>query len=124
MKKKINPKPNENATPSVREPQASFVVQPVGSKEKEARIEIRVDRSSKELIEKAAALLGQTLSSFVVSRMVRDAREIIDAHHRTEVSLADWERFHDILSNPKPPNAALKRAARRYAKRVTESEGL
>jgi uncharacterized protein (DUF1778 family) len=124
MKKKTNPLPNEKNSTSVREPQAAFAVQPVGGKEKEARIEIRVDRSSKELIEKAAALLGQTLSSFVVSRMVRDAREIIDAHHRTEVSLADWERFHEILAKPKPPNAALKRAAQRYAKKVTQSEGL
>jgi uncharacterized protein (DUF1778 family) len=124
MKKKIDPIPTRKKSTTVREAQAAFAVQPVGGKEKEARIEIRVDRSSKELIEKAAALLGQTLSSFVVSRMVRDAREIIDAHHRTEVSLADWERFYDILSNPKPPNAALKRAAKRYGKIVTQSEGL
>ena len=40
------------------------------------------------------------------------------------LSLADWERFHDLLANPKPPNAALKRAARRYGKLVTRSEGL
>ncbi len=124
MKKKTNTLPKRKETTSVREPQSVLAVQPVGGKEKEARIEIRVDRSSKELIEKAAALLGQTLSSFVVSRMVRDAREIIDAHHRTEVSLADWERFHELLANPKPPSAALKRAARRYAKVVTQSEGL
>ena len=123
MDKKNIPSP-KNRQKRVREPQAAFAVQSAVGKEKEARIEIRVDRTSKELMEKAAALLGQTLSSFVVSRMVSDAREIIDAHHRTEVSLADWERFHDILANPKSPNAALKRAARRYGKLVTRSEGL
>ena len=82
--------------------------------EKQSRIEIRVDRTSKELAEKAAALLGQSLSSFIVSRMVTDAQQVIDAHMRTLLSLEDWERFHAALRKPPKPNAALKKAARRY----------
>ena len=96
----------------------------VNTSEKEARIVIRVDGSSKELIEKAAALSGQSLSSFIISRMLTDAQHVIDTHNRTVVSLADWERFQEILANPRPPNAALKRAARRYKDAVTQSDGL
>lgn len=94
------------------------------AEQKTSRIEIRVDRKAKELAEKAAALLGQSLSSFIVSRMVADAQQVIDAHQRTLLSLADWERFHKILRNPPAPNAALRKAARRYKETVTHSDGL
>ena len=94
------------------------------AEQKTSRIEIRVDRKAKKLAEKAAALLGQSLSSFIVSRMVADAQQVIDAHQRTLLSLADWERFQKILRNPPAPNAALRKAARRYKETVTHSDGL
>ena len=93
------------------------------SEEKEARIEIRVEKSIKELIEKAAALLGQSISAFVVSKSVSDAQQVINDHSRTQVSLADWKRFQEILSNPPPPNEALKKAAKHYKEIVAHSDG-
>jgi uncharacterized protein (DUF1778 family) len=92
--------------------------------QRQARIEIRIDPSSKELVEKAASILGQSLSSFIVSRMVADAQQVIDANARTMLSLQDWERFHAVLSNPPAPNNALKKAARRYKDSITQSDGL
>lgn len=90
----------------------------------DARIEIRVDRSLKRLIETAAALRGQSLSAFMVAKSVADAQHVIDEYARTRVSLADWERFQQILADPRAPNAALKKAARCYTESVAHSDGL
>ena len=92
--------------------------------QRQARIEIRIDPSSKELVEKAASILGQSLSSFIVSRMVADAQQVIDAHSRTMLSLQDWQRFHAVLNNPPTPNTTLKKVARRYKDSITHSDGL
>jgi uncharacterized protein (DUF1778 family) len=91
--------------------------------EKEARIELRVEDSLKRLIERAAAMLGMSVSAYIVSTSVSDARRVINEESRTQLSLADWERFQNILSAPPPPTAALKKAAGRYRKTVTHSDG-
>lgn len=92
--------------------------------EKEARIEIRLKPSLKQLIEVAAAAQGQTLSAFIISHAVSEARTVVDTSTRTELSMADWERFQRALANPKPPNSALRAAAKRYKATISHSDGL
>ncbi len=91
---------------------------------KEERIEIRVEPSIKREIERAAAILGQTVSAFIVSTSVSDARAVIAEHVRTELSLADWKRFQALLEKPARPTAALKKAVRRYKTSAIRSHGL
>jgi uncharacterized protein (DUF1778 family) len=92
--------------------------------EKEARIEIRLKRSLKQLIEVAAAAQGQTLSAFIISHAVSEARTVVDTSTRMELSMADWERFQRALANPKPPNTALRAAAKHYKASIMHSDGL
>ena len=107
------------------EPSTGILALPVPGTvvEKEARIELRVEESLKRLIERAAAMLGMSVSAYIVSTSVSDARRVIDEEARTRLSLADWDRFQSILASPLPPNAALKNAAVRYRKTVTHSDG-
>ena len=46
-------------------------------------------------------------------------RRIIEARERFVLPATDWDAFHEALLNPPAPNAALRRAARRYRERIS-----
>jgi uncharacterized protein (DUF1778 family) len=81
------------------------------------RLNFRLQRDQKSLIEKAAAVSGQSVSDFAVSSMLRAAQETIQSAATTRLSLRDGEVFLRMLESDAEPNAALKRAAGRYRKR-------
>lgn len=84
----------------------------------DARINVRLTSELKETIEQAAAALGQTVSEFTVSTVVQEARQVLEAAQITKLSQRDRDRFLAALDDAEAlPNAALKAAARRYAKR-------
>ena len=73
----------------------------------------------KATIEKAAARLGQSVSDFAVSTLVREAREVNREHDVTELSDRDRDIFVSILDDPDArPNEALAAAAERYKKEM------
>ncbi len=83
----------------------------------DARINVRLSSELKQTIEDAAAALGQTVSEFAVSTVVREARQVLQAAQTTKLSNRDRDRFLKALdSADSRPNAALKAAARRYGK--------
>ncbi|HSG69208.1 MAG TPA: DUF1778 domain-containing protein [Planctomycetaceae bacterium] len=85
----------------------------------ESRINVRLDSELKQLIEEAAAALGQTVTEFTVSTVVREARQVIHDAHVTELSNRDRDRFLSALNAAdSKPNPALKTAARRYKQRM------
>jgi len=86
--------------------------------DKVSRLNVRLDDSIKGLIEQAAALLGQSVSSFAVSTLAERARTIVDEH--TTIRLTDRERdkFLTMLEQDTKPNARLKAAAKAYRRRV------
>ena len=81
------------------------------------RLNFRLGRDQKSLIEKAAAMSGQTVSDFALSSMLRAAQETIQTATTTRVTLRDRALFLRMLDSDTAPNAALKRAAVRYRKR-------
>lgn len=85
----------------------------------ESRINVRLDSELKDIIEEAAAALGQTVSEFTVSTVVREARQVLQDAQSTRLSNRDRDRFLAALETAdSKPNAALKAAARRYKKRM------
>lgn len=79
------------------------------------RIEIRIDTATKELLERAAALLGfHTLSAYMRHLAIQDAKKEILSHTSIELSQKDWKLFCDILKNPPVPNEALRKAAEKF----------
>ena len=81
----------------------------------DARINVRLSSDLKQTIEEAAAALGQTVSEFTISTVVREARQVIQDARITQLSNRDRDVFLALLSETNPqPNDALKAAARRY----------
>lgn len=85
----------------------------------DARINFRLSAELKETIEEAAAHLGQSVTDFAVSTLVRNAREVIEQQRTTYLSRRDWEIFVKMLEDADAkPNVALASAARRYKRGV------
>lgn len=90
---------------------------PTGSSD--ARINVRLSSDLKQLVEEAAVTLGQTVSDFTISTLVREARQVIYDAQVTRLSNRDRDVFLAALdSTNAKPNDALKAAARRFKKRM------
>ena len=82
----------------------------------DARLDFRLNGQAKELIERAAALNGQTVSDFAASTLLEKARQVLQAETTRNLSEKDARLFLAMLDEVRP-NAALKRAAKRYKAR-------
>ncbi|HMK88005.1 MAG TPA: DUF1778 domain-containing protein [Methylocystis sp.] len=78
------------------------------------RLETRVTADQKNLIERAAALQGRSVTDFVLSSVQDAARRAIEEHQRLELSLRDSEAFVSALLDPQPVNERLRETVRRY----------
>jgi len=87
----------------------------------DARINVRLSSDLKQTIERAAAVLGQTVSDFTISTVVREARHVIQETQLTRLSDRDRDTFLAALDDADgKPNAALRAAARRYKKQAAK----
>lgn len=77
------------------------------------RLDMRLTSEQKELLERAAAISGQPMTSFALSHLLDTARELIESHQRTVHSLRDGRRFLEILEADTKPAPALMAARRR-----------
>lgn len=78
-----------------------------------ARIDVRLYEEQKHEIEEAAAQLGQSLSEFAVSVLLERSRTVMEQHQRTRLTTRDRDLFLKALDHDKP-NKALRKAARIY----------
>ena len=74
---------------------------------KQNRIEIRVDGETKKLIEKAARILGESISAYVVRHSLEAAMQDIREHETLELTGKDGELFYSLITNPPKPNDRL-----------------
>jgi uncharacterized protein (DUF1778 family) len=88
------------------------------SSSKSARIETRVSPEQKELIERAAAYTGRTLSEFVVSQVEVAAKKVVDEYERIQLNQVQSKALVEALLSPKKPNKKLKLAMEEYRQRV------
>ena len=82
-----------------------------------ARLDFRLRLEHKRLIERAASAQSQTVTDFAVANLVKAAHETIQQAALTRLSTRDRDVFLRALETDAEPNAALKKAARRYKKR-------
>lgn len=83
-----------------------------------ARLDFRLSPDHKSLIERAAQAMGQTVSSFATSVLLRASEEIIERETHRVLSERDAELFMELLSADAEPNEALKAAAEKYKART------
>jgi uncharacterized protein (DUF1778 family) len=91
---------------------------PTRSRLRGERLEIRVTAEQKELIERAAALQGRTVTDFVLTSVQDAARRAFEQYRQRALSLRDSEAFIDALLNPRPVNDRLRDTVRRYRARA------
>ncbi|HEY7157850.1 MAG TPA: DUF1778 domain-containing protein [Gemmataceae bacterium] len=85
----------------------------------DARLDFRLNHQLKELIDRAASLLGQSVSDFAISTIVEKARRIVQESSTTVLSDRDRDIFLAMLDSDARPNKTLKRAAKRYKDSVS-----
>jgi len=81
---------------------------------KAERLEARVTPEQKNLIARAAALRGFTVTEFVVASAQQAASEALKDFALLTLHDSARDIFVNALLNPPPPNAAARSAAKRY----------
>ena len=85
---------------------------------KTARIETRVSLEQKELIERAAAYLGRSVSDFVITNVELAAKQVVDEYERLHLDREQSRALVEAMLLPPLPNQRLKKAAERHRKQV------
>lgn len=82
--------------------------------EKAERLEARLSRKQKKLIQHAADLAGRSLTDFILSASQEAANKVIREHEVITLTAQESENFVNALMNPPAPNLALQKAAKRH----------
>ena len=82
--------------------------------EKMDRIDLRITREQKELLARAAALSGVSMSSFLVNNALDQAKRIVAEGETIVLSNRDRDLFYSILKNPPKPNKNLVKLMRNH----------
>ncbi|MFN6182664.1 MAG: DUF1778 domain-containing protein [Burkholderiales bacterium] len=77
-----------------------------------ARFDLKMDVAEKEVVSRAAALVGTTMAAFVRAAAKEKARELLDRESRITMSEQDFQAFTKALNGTFTPNAALENALR------------
>ena len=78
----------------------------------------RISRLDKALIEKGAAIAGQSVANFVISRAKSAAEELVEEGRVIRLTREDSRRVVEALLNPKPPSKAFLKAMKEYRETV------
>ena len=80
------------------------------------RLEARIRSQEKTLLVQAARLEGRSITDFVVSSALQDARRVIRENELILLNARDQKIFVEALLHPPEPNAALRAAYQEYKK--------
>ena len=86
-----------------------------------ARIEARIAPDALLVVKRAAELQGRSIGDFVVAAAEEIAHRTIDQARPIRLSMADQERFVELLLHPPVLAPALKRAKRAHARLIASS---
>jgi uncharacterized protein (DUF1778 family) len=98
-----------------REPEMSATTESI-DRARAARLEARVSRTQKDLLQRAASLSGRTLSEFVIASAQEAADKVIREHETVRLSRAEQTAFVKALLSPPAPSRRLRKAAAAYKK--------
>jgi uncharacterized protein (DUF1778 family) len=90
------------------------------SKAKGSRIDLRVTQEQKELLERAAALKGVSLSAYTLFYVLPAAKQDVDSHERLVLSNRDRDLFMAVMENPPELKGKLKSAIKKYREKYGE----
>jgi uncharacterized protein (DUF1778 family) len=85
-------------------------------RQRNQRLEARVTPDQKEMIERAATVLGRSVTDFVVTSLQEAAQDALAKHSVWKLNQEQQQVFFDTLMNPPAPNPKLRSAFKRYEK--------
>jgi uncharacterized protein (DUF1778 family) len=74
---------------------------------------LRIDEETRALIDRAADVIGQTRTDFMLASARDRATQVLLNQTFFALPREDWHAFVNALDNPPPPNAKLKALLRR-----------
>ncbi len=83
------------------------------------RINLRLKRSTKQMLERAASFEGQTISKFVLSSALARAEKTIQEHEIMNLNAKESKAFFDALAAPIRFNSELVAAFEEHDHRIT-----
>lgn len=86
------------------------------------RIELRTTSEIKDLLARAAALRGISVSAFLLDTAQERARQLLAEQESITLSSADWEVFLTLLDQADKPRPRLQAALHKHLAR-TAGEG-
>lgn len=83
-----------------------------------ARFDLKMDADEKDIVSRAAALMGTTMAGFVRAAAKEKALALLDRESRITLSKRDFAALTKALDGPFKPNPALRRALAEAAAKV------
>ena len=83
-----------------------------------ARFDLKMDADEKDIVSRAAALMGTTMAGFVRAAAKEKALALLDRESRVTLSKRDFAALTKALDGPFKPNPALRRALADAAAKV------
>lgn len=81
---------------------------------KDSRIDLRLTQEQKDIIEKAAAINGVSISAYTLLHLLPQAQQDIDERERLTLSNRDRDTFLSAVANPPQLTGKLKTAIAQY----------
>jgi len=75
-----------------------------------ARFDLTIDAVDKDIIARAASLMGTTMAGFVRAAAKEKAQDLLDRESRITLSQRDFTAFASAINGAFTPNAALQGA--------------
>ncbi len=77
---------------------------------KDTRVEMRASQAQREILDRATATCGLSMTDFVLSAALERANEVLEQHNKITLKNAEFDRFIQICSEAREPNQALRDA--------------
>lgn len=87
-----------------------------------ARVDFRTTPEVKSLIERAAAINGNSVSDFITATVLERSREVIERNETRVISDRDRDIFLSLIDAPAAPNDALRAAAMDFKQAVKDGD--
>ena len=81
-----------------------------------ARFDLKLDADDKDLLSRAASLMGTTMAGFVRSAAKEKAQTLLEQESRVTLSKRDFVAFNAAINSAFAPNPALQGALKAASK--------
>ncbi len=99
--------PSNAESLGIPKPKRRRASKPAAPNAKES-LNLRIDRPTRDLIDRAAGLSGQTRTDFMLMSARERATDVLLNQTLFVLEKPEWDAFMDALDNPPAPSPALK----------------